>query len=339
VSVRTVDADSDRLAEQPALGRAGVVDLDELGGTGAAGSERHGEHRHGCIGLRLEMVPDRYGESLARPSHLRGGRFGVRAIASSRPFGAVGCERAATHSWPLEHPVGSSVVTDVGSARMPPLVLFDVDGTLITSGGAGARAWAFAFDHLYGVPADIGSHSEAGETDPAVARGTFTAAVGREPTQDELARLFGAYLRRLDDEVASSQGYRVLEGVEALLVSLADAGTMLGIVSGAMEGAARVKLARGRLNRFFLFGGYGSDSPERTSLTRVAIEKAGVLHGHDLEPRSVLVVGDTPRDVRAAHATGCVAVGVASGHYGVDELAQAGADHVLASLAETFPTR
>jgi phosphoglycolate phosphatase-like HAD superfamily hydrolase len=221
---------------------------------------------------------------------------------------------------------------------MPALVLFDVDGTLITSGGAGARAWAFAFDRLYGVPADIGSHSEAGDTDPAVARSTFTGAVGREPTQDELARLFAVYLRRLDEEVASSQGYRVLDGVEVLLAALSDAGTMLGIVSGAMEGAARVKLERGRLNRFFIFGGYGSDSPDRASLTRVAIEKAGVLHGRDLEPRSVLVVGDTPRDVEAAHAAGCVAVGVASGRYGVDELRRAGADRVLTSLAENFPT-
>lgn len=219
---------------------------------------------------------------------------------------------------------------------MPPLVLFDVDGTLITSGGAGARAWAYAFDRLYGVAADIGSHSEAGETDPAVARATFTGSVGRPPTKEELARLFAAYLRRLADEVATSEGYRVLHGVESLLEPLSD-GTMLGIVSGAMEGAARVKLERSGLNRFFVFGGYGSDSPDRTEVTRIAIEKASVVHGREIDRHSVLVVGDTPRDVAAAHAAGCVAVAVASGKYGVDELRAAGADHVLASLADPFP--
>jgi phosphoglycolate phosphatase-like HAD superfamily hydrolase len=189
----------------------------------------------------------------------------------------------------------------VASAPLPTLVLFDVDGTLITSGGAGARAWAYAFDHLYCVRADIGSHSEAGETDPTVARNTFKAALRREPTKEELARLFAVYLRRLDEEVAGSAGYRVLDGVEALLAGLSDAGTMLGIVSGAMEGAARVKLARGRLNRYFIFGGYGSDSSDRAALTTVAIRKGSVVHGRALEPRSVLVVGDTPRDVQAAH--------------------------------------
>src|SRR6476646_10757314 len=129
----------------------------------------------------------------------------------------------------------------------PSLVLFDVDGTLIESGGAGTRSWRYAFDQLHGIPADIGSHSEAGETDPIVARKTFEGAVGREPTEPELAAIFALYLRRLSHEVATSEGYRVLAGAIELLTSLSDAGVMLGIVSGAMEGAARVKLARGEL--------------------------------------------------------------------------------------------
>jgi phosphoglycolate phosphatase-like HAD superfamily hydrolase len=223
------------------------------------------------------------------------------------------------------------------TGRRETLVLFDVDGTLITSGGAGARAWAHAFDRLDGVPADIGSHSEAGETDPAVARSTFAASVGREATNAELARLFAAYLLRLADEVAASPGYRVLDGVEPLLSRLSEAGTTLGLVSGAMEGAARVKLGRAGLNRFFIFGGYGSDSPDRAALTRIAIAKASILHGRTIAPGSVFVVGDTPRDVAAAAAAGCVSVGVASGRFGVDELARAGADHVLGSLAGPFP--
>lgn len=220
---------------------------------------------------------------------------------------------------------------------MPPVVLFDVDGTLIDSGGAGARSWTHAFDKLYGIPADIGSHTAAGETDPVVARKTFEAAVGREPTEAELARLFAVYLLRLSEEVRTSEGYRVLTGVEDLLLMLSDAGTMLGLVSGAMEGAARVKLSRADLNRFFVFGGYGSDSDDRAMLTRVAIDKAAMLHGHDMPPDRVFVVGDTPLDVEAAHAVGAVSVAVASGKFSVEELRSAGAGHVLPSLTARFP--
>ncbi len=220
---------------------------------------------------------------------------------------------------------------------MPTVALFDIDGTLITSGGAGARAWLYAFDKLHGVPADIGSHSEAGETDPFVARKTFEAAVGRKPAEEELARLFAAYLYQLSEEIANSEGYRVLEGVHDLLSMLSDSGTMLGIVSGAMEGAARVKLGRGDLNRFFVFGGYGSDSADRAELTRIAIARASMLHGHDVTASRVFVVGDTPRDIDAAHAAGAIAVGVATGKYAIDDLAAVGADHVLPSLAHPFP--
>jgi phosphoglycolate phosphatase len=220
---------------------------------------------------------------------------------------------------------------------MPPVVLFDVDGTLIDSGGAGARSWTHAFDKLYGISADIGSHTAAGETDPVVARKTFEAAVGREPTEAELARLFAVYLLRLSEEVRTSEGYRVLEGVEDLLLMLSDAGTMLGLVSGAMEGAARVKLSRADLNRFFVFGGYGSDSDDRAMLTRGAIDKAAMLHGHDVTPDRVIVVGDTPLDVEAARAVGAVSVAVASGRFTMEELRSAGARYVLPSLAARFP--
>jgi phosphoglycolate phosphatase-like HAD superfamily hydrolase len=220
---------------------------------------------------------------------------------------------------------------------MPTVVLFDVDGTLIDSGGAGARSWKHAFDKLYGIPADIGSHTSAGETDPVVARRTFEAAVRREPTEPELARLFAVYLLRLSEEVRTSEGYRVLEGVEDLLLMLSDAGTMLGIVSGAMEGAARVKLSRADLNRFFVFGGYGSDSDDRAKLTQGAIDKAEMLHGHDIGLNGVFIVGDTPLDVEAARAVGAVSVAVASGKFSVEELRSAGAGHVLPSLAAHFP--
>jgi phosphoglycolate phosphatase len=174
-------------------------------------------------------------------------------------------------------------------------------------------------------------------TDPEVARKTFVSAIGRAPSKDELARLFAAYLLRLSDEIIGSEGYRTLAGVDDTLKHLGESGVLLGIVSGAMEGAARIKLSRARLNRYFLFGGYGSDSPDRVALTNVAISRATTLRGRELPPSSVVVVGDTPLDVDAAMRVGAISVAVASGKYSEDDLRSAGADHVLGSLEERFP--
>jgi phosphoglycolate phosphatase-like HAD superfamily hydrolase len=221
--------------------------------------------------------------------------------------------------------------------RAPIAILFDIDGCLISTGGAGTRSWRRAFESLHGVPADIGEFTEAGMTDPEVGRLTFARVLGREPTDREMARLLGAYLGRLATEVAQSPGYRVMPGVSALLPRLVDTGILLGIVSGALEGAAHIKLARADLNRFFCFGGYGSDSRDRSELTRRAIERAGAVHGHALDPKRVLVVGDTPRDIAAAHAAGAVAIGVATGKYPVEALRAAGADHALPTLEHPLP--
>src|SRR5438309_9331745 len=122
----------------------------------------------------------------------------------------------------------------------PEAVLFDIDGTLISTGGAGARSWRFAFDELYGIPADIGKFSDAGMTDPTVARLTFTAAVGHDPSPRELATVMAAYLDRLPYEVAHSDTYRVLDGAEELLRRLGRDGILLGITSGAVDAAAHI---------------------------------------------------------------------------------------------------
>src|SRR5262249_43005515 len=212
-----------------------------------------------------------------------------------------------------------------------------IDGTLITTGGAGAVAWRHAFEELYGIPADIGAFSDAGMTDPEVGARTFSSVIGRSPTAEELEELLAIRLRHLPRPVAESRRYRVLSGVQDLLLRLAADDYLLGLTTGGSEAAARVKLARGGLNEFFRFGGFGSDSPDRTGLTRIAIRRAAAIDGNGLKPHHCLVVGDTPLDIAAAQSAGAIAVGVASGHFGVDELTAAGADHVIASLEEELP--
>lgn len=217
------------------------------------------------------------------------------------------------------------------------LVLFDIDGTLIDTGGAGARSWAWAFRRVFDRDVDIAEHSTAGMTDPAIGRVTFAAAMGREATPEELTRLMAGYQAVLPDYVASSPGYRVLAGVRELLERLTDAGVALGLTTGGLEAVAHAKLGRAELNRFFLVGGYGSDSENRTELTRAAIDRGERLLGRQLPRERVFVVGDTPLDVAAAEGAGAVSVGVASGRYDVAELSAADPDYVLASLAEPFP--
>lgn len=219
------------------------------------------------------------------------------------------------------------------------VVLFDVDGTLIDTGGAGGRSWSHAFRDAFDVDGDIRKFSEVGMTDPVVARETFRGTLGREATTDEVIRLMMRYVLRLPIEVDSSPGYRVMPGVEDLLTRLVEADTLLGLVTGNIEGAAHIKISRARLGRFFLFGGYGSDSSVRSDLTRAAIARAGALSGREIDASEVMVVGDTPRDIEAAHGAGAIAVGVATGEYSVEQLRDGGADHVLRSFADDeFPS-
>jgi phosphoglycolate phosphatase-like HAD superfamily hydrolase len=219
--------------------------------------------------------------------------------------------------------------------KRPLAILFDIDGTLLTTGGAGARSWREAFQDLYGIPADIGRFTDAGMTDPEVGRLTFVVVIGRDPSPQEMGALMNKRLAHLPQAVAESQGYRVLDGVEETLQTLCEQGYLLGLTTGGVEAAAHIKLARANLNHYFCFGGYGSDSTDRAELTRCAIERAGRVLGQRLDPQSILVVGDTPKDIEAARADGAVAVG--SGHYCDAELREAGADYVLGSLREPLP--
>ena len=154
---------------------------------------------------------------------------------------------------------------------------------------------------------------------------------------EERSRAIGAYLRHLPDTVAESPGYRLMPGVEDLLDRLIDSGLLLGLVTGNIEAAAHIKLSRGNLNRFFCFGGYGSDSSDRTEVTEAALRRASLVSGGSLGEGACFSVGDTPRDVRAGHGAGIPVVGVATGSYGVDELREAGADWAIETVEDGFP--
>jgi phosphoglycolate phosphatase len=216
-------------------------------------------------------------------------------------------------------------------------VLWDIDGTLLTTGGAGAIAWQRAFEELYGVEANIDEHTRAGMTDPEITEIIFAEVVGRDGTPEEHAAVVAKYLEYMPDAVAESKGYRVMPGIEEILPRLAEAGIVQGIVSGNVEPAARIKLERGGLNQYLSFGGFGSDARDRVDVTKRAIERGGEAAGAPLDLAATISVGDTPRDISAGHGAGIRVVGVATGAYSVAEQEEAGADWAIADVTADFP--
>jgi len=221
--------------------------------------------------------------------------------------------------------------------RAPRAVLFDIDGTLLVTGGAGGAAWQRGFEELYGIEADVAEHTDAGMTDPEIVKIIFKQVIGREGTAAERAKAIAAYLKHLPDTVAESGGYEVMPGVEELLPRLIEQGILLGLVTGNVEAAAHIKLSRGHLNRFFSYGGYGSDSPDRTEVTRAALKRGELVSGGTLGDGACISIGDTPRDVSAGHGAGIRVIGVATGSYSVEQLRNADADWALETVESGFP--
>jgi phosphoglycolate phosphatase-like HAD superfamily hydrolase len=159
----------------------------------------------------------------------------------------------------------------------------------------------------------------------------------RDPTPREVARLIQRRLEHLPEAVAQSEGYRVLPGVPERLRQLSRDGHLLGLITGNGDGAAFVKLSRGDLMRWFSFGAYATAGVDREGIVRQAVERGEATLGQEVPNSDIYVIGDTPLDIEAAHAAGCTAVGVATGHYDTDALREAGADHVLETLEEELP--
>ncbi len=215
------------------------------------------------------------------------------------------------------------------------LILFDLDGTLVHTGGAGLRAFDRAMAIEFDPAMNLKVLSPAGMTDPAIFREIFHHNKGRLPTEGEENRLFSRYLDYLDEEVRNSEGFRVLPGVRELLDDLSSRDDfLLGLGTGNMENGARIKLERPGLDRYFLYGGYGSDSADRPGLLAKAVERGTALAGSSASIDAVFVVGDTPRDVAAGKAISALTLAVASGPHELAELNDTGADLTVSDLTD-----
>jgi phosphoglycolate phosphatase-like HAD superfamily hydrolase len=214
--------------------------------------------------------------------------------------------------------------------------LFDIDGTLIASGGAGKTAIEMALASEFGIRQPIERLLLSGRTDRAIVRDLFRMHALEESSAN-WRRLRDGYLRHLPACLSSHQG-RVLPGVAALLESLRGrGGVVLGLLTGNIRDGARLKLGHYGLFHHFAFGGFGDEHFDRDDVAREALTELRCRHGDCVPPERVWVVGDTPLDVRCARAIGARAVAVATGWHPTEELAAAEPDLLLADLSDPEP--
>jgi phosphoglycolate phosphatase len=230
---------------------------------------------------------------------------------------------------------------------MRKLVLFDIDGTLVLTGGAGLRAMNRACSELVGHTEALSGIPVAGRTDRIILA-DVAARMGRTLDDELLTVLRDRYLAYLREEIlapgvmpsAESLGPRggikaVMPGIRELLDALQRRpDVFLGLLTGNFEEGARTKLAHFDLWRYFRCGAYGDDAEDRNALVPIAVERARRCGLPEIPPGEILVIGDTPHDIACARAADAVAVGVATGGFTVDELRASGADIVFKDLSD-----
>lgn len=216
------------------------------------------------------------------------------------------------------------------------LVLFDVDGTLLTASGAGRRALDRALRDVYGTAGPIDAYDFRGGTDPQIVwdllrlAGLDDAAIGAGE-----AALYRRYTTLLETEVGDGHAVSVYPGVRQLVETLGGhPDAVVGLLTGNIEDGARIKLRPTGLLPYFRLGAYGSDHGDRTQLPSVAAGRAEALAGRAFGGADTVIIGDTPRDIGCARAFGARAIAVATGWHSVDDLATHRPDHVFVDLSD-----
>ncbi len=215
----------------------------------------------------------------------------------------------------------------------PWLLLFDIDGTLVDTGGQGISALRKTASEVFG--GDGPALDLAGSTDLGILENLYVH-FGIAPSDEQTHAFFEAYHRHLEAglEMDSTDG-RVLDGVIELLEHLATTRhAQLGLLTGNTSLGAQIKLRHYGLAHHFPFGAYGSDKADRNLLGFIALERALAFTGRTYLPDRTLIIGDTPKDIACAHAIGARCLAVATGRFSAEELDDAGADWVIGSFHE-----
>jgi phosphoglycolate phosphatase-like HAD superfamily hydrolase len=211
--------------------------------------------------------------------------------------------------------------------------LFDIDGTLLSSGGAGKHAMYAAIRSEFAVAEVIDGVPFAGRTDRAIVRDVF-ALHSIDDSPQNWQRFLTAYLRHLPRSLTQRPG-KVLPGVSELLDQLRARGDVaIGLLTGNVRDGARAKLSHYGLYEYFAFGGYGDDHLDRNDVAREALERVNAHAKGPVHPASIWVIGDTPLDVRCARAVGARCLAVASGFHSWEQLAAEAPDLLLPDLSQ-----
>lgn len=214
---------------------------------------------------------------------------------------------------------------------MKKLVLFDIDGTLIHTGGAGTRSMNMAFQELFSIKDAFQDISMAGKTDRQIMKEGLRAH-GFNNTDGNLGNMVNAYLKFLETEI-DNQGRKLKPGIIEVLNRIKEGKMSLGLLTGNLEKGARIKLKAFGLNEYFPEGAFGSDHEDRDMLLPIALEKFS-RKGLNFSAADCIVIGDTPRDVQCAKIHGALCIAVATGPYSKKDLLNTDADIVFDSLAD-----
>ena len=214
-------------------------------------------------------------------------------------------------------------------------VLFDIDGTLVRTGGAGVKAFVRTFSTEFDLHDGAEKLKFAGRTDVSLVREFFTQH-GIVPDADHFQKFFASYLKHLKEMVAASSG-EVIPGVHEFIAALKNLPMppQIGLLTGNIREGARIKLSHYHLWQEFAFGGFADDHEERDCIAGIARDRAAKLVETPLEGSEILVIGDTPLDVRCGRAIGAKVLAVATGGSSYEDLQKTDADWVEKELTVT----
>lgn len=217
------------------------------------------------------------------------------------------------------------------------VIFFDIDGTLLNTGGAGQKAMERALTHDFEIDFPFEGVLTAGRTDRGIAVEIFER-YNVEDTPENRLRFQEAYLSHLPAALAETPGL-LLPGVRHLVEQLAELETLtLSLLTGNYARGAWIKLGHYRLDHFFVSGGFGDDHADRDDVARSALETVATNTQRPVDPADTMVIGDTPADIKCARAIGATAVAVATGHYSADELNACSPDYLFEDFADTAQT-
>lgn len=224
---------------------------------------------------------------------------------------------------------------------MERLILFDIDGTLLTTAGASAGPFRGALEAVFGTSGPARGYSFAGRTDPQIARDLLRlGGVPLETVEEKLERAWEVYLAGLQDALVDRR-ITVFPGIRRLLDTLeAEPKGILGLLTGNLREGARLKLEAAGLGfDRFQIGAFGSDHADRPELPAVAIQRAEERFGHRFAGKAVVIIGDTPLDIACGAHLGVRTIAVATGSYRREELAACNPDHLFDTLEDVVAVR